>query len=98
MVAARIPSRARLQVRRGWPLRYKRNVTSQGKIVERTMPPHASSVRRARALMRETLTGAADSLVDDAELAVSEVVTNALVHAGTEVHVQARLDGERLRV
>jgi PAS domain S-box-containing protein len=62
------------------------------------MPPHASSVSQARALLREALTGAAETLVDNAQLAVSEVVTNALVHAGTEVHVQARVDDEGLRV
>lgn len=62
------------------------------------MPPHASSVSQARALLREALGDAAESLVECAQLAVSEVVTNALVHAGTEVHVQVRLDGAGLRV
>ena len=62
------------------------------------MPPHASSVSKARALLREALAGATDTLLDSAQLAVSEVVTNALVHAGTEVHVQARVDSEGLRV
>lgn len=62
------------------------------------MPPHASSVSRARALLRQALSGVADGMVDSAQLAVSEVVTNALVHAGTEVHLRARLDEKRLRV
>lgn len=62
------------------------------------MPPHASSVSHARALLRAALTGAAVTLLDNAQLAVSEVVTNALVHAGTEVRLQAWLDSDGLRV
>jgi PAS domain S-box-containing protein len=62
------------------------------------MPPHASSVSQARALLREALADAAESIVDCAQLAVSEVVTNALVHAGTEVHVQVRVDENGVRV
>ena len=74
-------------------------MASTGVLVEQTLPPHASSVSRARALLREALTAAAaDALVDDAQLALSEVVTNALVHAGTEVLLRAGLDAAGLRV
>jgi serine phosphatase RsbU (regulator of sigma subunit)/anti-sigma regulatory factor (Ser/Thr protein kinase) len=43
----------------------------------------------------EHLTG---RLADDAVLVVSELVTNAVVHAGTEVDVECRLDGAALVV
>lgn len=62
------------------------------------MPPHASIVSHARALLRDALAGATETLLDNAQLAVSEVVTNALVHAGTEVRLQARFDSSGLRV
>ncbi|MGI9156842.1 MAG: ATP-binding protein [Marmoricola sp.] len=53
-----------------------------------TLPPLPESVRDARAFVRAALAGVArDRLVADAQLAISEVVTNAVVHAGTDVHV-----------
>jgi PAS domain S-box-containing protein len=39
-----------------------------------------------------------DDLIETAVLLVSEVVTNALLHAGTSIDVAARLDDEGLRV
>ena len=67
--------------------------------VQRTLPPHASSVGEARRLVRAELieTGRED-LIDAAELLVSEVVTNALVHAGTPIEVTAQVGGTGLRV
>jgi PAS domain S-box-containing protein len=67
--------------------------------VQRRLPPHASSVGEARRLVRTELieTGRED-LVDAAELLVSELVTNALVHAGTTIEVTARVTETGLRV
>ena len=69
--------------------------------LERTLPPSPASAGEARRLLREVLseTGAGD-WVDNAQVAVSELVTNALVHAGTPIrlHVQARRDGLRVEV
>ena len=49
--------------------------------------------------MRDELSLAGrEDLVDTAELLVSEVVTNALVHAGTPIDVTARVDESGLRV
>ena len=42
--------------------------------------------------------GVADDLVETAQLCVSELVTNAVIHAGTPARVTARLDDERLLV
>jgi PAS domain S-box-containing protein len=68
-------------------------------VLERSLPPHASSVAEARALVRQALeAAAAEQWADDAQLAVSEVVTNALVHAGTELHLSARISDSGVRV
>ncbi|MFF0728162.1 SpoIIE family protein phosphatase [Streptomyces sp. NPDC004134] len=50
--------------------------------------PAAATARR---FVRELLAGRAGPEVDDAELLTSELVTNAVVHAGTEVRVRCRL-------
>ena len=42
--------------------------------------------------------GVADDLVETAQLCLSELVTNAVIHAGTPARVTARLDDERLLV
>jgi serine phosphatase RsbU (regulator of sigma subunit)/anti-sigma regulatory factor (Ser/Thr protein kinase) len=42
--------------------------------------------------------GVTDDLVETAQLCVSELVTNAVIHAGTPARVTARLDDERLLV
>ncbi len=52
------------------------------------LPPRSSSVGEARRMVRRSLTRAGrHDLVETAELLVSEVVTNALVHAGTPIDV-----------
>ena len=64
-----------------------------------TLPAHATSAARARSLVRDALAaGDAPDLLDTAQLAVSEVITNALVHAGTLIELRIRLDPARLRV
>ena len=54
--------------------------------------PQASSVGEARELVRELLAHAGrEELLDNAMLLVSELVTNALLHAGTSIEVSAQL-------
>jgi PAS domain S-box-containing protein len=54
----------------------------------RRFPPRPSSVREARRMVRDSLVVARrEDLVETAELLVSEIVTNALVHAGTSIDV-----------
>ena len=49
--------------------------------------------------MRQVLSGTdAQDVADAAQLAVSEVITNALVHAGTAIDLRVRLEGSLLRV
>lgn len=65
----------------------------------RRLSPHPSSAAQGRRLVRDVLAAAGrDDLADVAELLVSEVVTNALVHAGTPVEVRARVGERGLRV
>lgn len=63
------------------------------------LPAHPSSVGRARRLLRSELLGTAlEPLTETAELVVSEVVTNAIVHTGTGIELAALLDHTGLRV
>ncbi|WP_374984085.1 SpoIIE family protein phosphatase [Streptomyces fradiae] len=69
----------------------------------RRFPPGPQSAARARRFVRaalaEAVPGAAPGLLDAAELLTGELVTNAVLHAGTEVAVSAaRAGGGRMRV
>ncbi len=67
--------------------------------VERRLPAHPASVGQARSLVRDLLIEAErPELVESAVLLVSEIVTNALLHAGTPIHVSAWLEGRALSV
>lgn len=64
-----------------------------------TLPPQPASVAEARQLVRGLLIGSGrEDLLDTAVLLVSELVTNALLHAATDIGVSATLDGEGLHV
>ena len=63
-----------------------------------SLPASAASASRARALVREVVAQEGADLLDTAQLAVSEVVTNALVHAGTEIRLRIMLGPTGLRV
>lgn len=67
--------------------------------LERRLPPVPTSVGTARRLIEELLVQHERvDLVDTATLLVSEVVTNALLHAGTHIEVVADLDDDGLLV
>lgn len=71
----------------------------RGRAHSRHLQAHPSSVSAARRIVRDTLTEAErDDLIEAAQLLVSEVVTNALVHAGTEIDFRASIDTDGLRV
>jgi PAS domain S-box-containing protein len=62
------------------------------------LPPRPSSVGQARRLVRRALVRAGrEELADTAELLVSELVTNALVHAGTPIDVALTVHDRGLR-
>jgi PAS domain S-box-containing protein len=67
--------------------------------VDRVLPPEATSAREARRLLRDALADVEhDDAVESAEVAVSEIVTNALVHAGTPMQLRILLGRPGLRV
>ena len=61
------------------------------------LPPTPESVPEARAFVRETLRATSVD-VDTAMLLVSEVTTNAVLHARTSVTVQVQVTGDVVRV
>lgn len=63
------------------------------------LPPDATSASRARRLLRAALEGnETEEILDAAQLAISEIVTNALVHAGTPMRLRILLADRRVRV
>ena len=65
----------------------------------RTFAADERSVAKARAFAREMLeTWDAGDLADSVVLLVSELVTNAIVHAGTTARLELRLDPQSVRV
>jgi serine phosphatase RsbU (regulator of sigma subunit)/anti-sigma regulatory factor (Ser/Thr protein kinase) len=74
----------------------------QGHIAAAGFDPEPSAVATARCFVRDTLVswglaGRAD-LVTDAVLLASELVTNAIVHAGTAVELTCRLNGATVEI
>jgi anti-sigma regulatory factor (Ser/Thr protein kinase) len=67
--------------------------------VDQMLPALPSSAGEARRLLRDALPGAAsEEAVDAAALALSEIVTNALVHAGTPMRLRVILAPSAVRV
>lgn len=64
----------------------------------RRFPQRPESVAEARRFVRAAVDDVAPDLVDTAELLVSELVTNALLHARTDVDVSARVEDNAVRV
>jgi anti-sigma regulatory factor (Ser/Thr protein kinase) len=63
------------------------------------LPGHRRDVQRARTVSRRFLGGRVrTSVCEEVVLLVSELVTNAVVHARTEVRLRLRLDRDVLRV
>ncbi len=66
---------------------------------QRQFPPEGQSVARARRFVRQSLEeSGADDLADETVLATSELVTNAVVHAGTPVRVALDVDARGVRL
>jgi len=64
-----------------------------------SLPPEPASARACRRFLVATLEGwEADQFADEAVLLLSELVTNAVVHAGTEIQVTITLERDVLRV
>ena len=68
-------------------------------VVQAPLPPVAQSARAARDLVARTcLDWGCSSTVGTATLVVSELVTNAMLHAGTDLTVSVARCGPRLRI
>jgi anti-sigma regulatory factor (Ser/Thr protein kinase) len=63
-----------------------------------TLPPDTLSPRRARRFVAETLTGATPTVSEVISLLVSEMVTNAVLHARTDVRVSIERGADVIRV
>jgi PAS domain S-box-containing protein len=69
------------------------------KSFEVRLPPQPSSVAAARGHVRDLLKGSErQDLAEPAVLLVSEIVTNALLHAGTEIDLKASVEAAGIRV
>ncbi|MEU7046895.1 SpoIIE family protein phosphatase [Streptomyces eurythermus] len=64
------------------------NSSSPSGVLSRCFPPETRSAPLARRFVRSALRGVAPEVVDTAELLTSELVTNAVLHARTEVEVR----------
>jgi PAS domain S-box-containing protein len=65
----------------------------------RTLPPDLASAGESRRLLREVLTdGERQDWLDAGELAITEIVTNAALHAHTDIDVVVALHDDRLEV
>ena len=63
------------------------------------LEPVPQSAPRARAVVRDALAGSsAEAVLDLAELCVSELVTNAVLHAGTQLRLEVSIDVDRVRL
>nr|WP_246315278.1 SpoIIE family protein phosphatase [Kineococcus aurantiacus] len=63
------------------------------------LPPDIRAVATAREFLRDRLTAwSTDELLDEAELVLSELVTNALVHTGGGAGLTLRFDGAERRL
>ena len=68
-------------------------------IARHMFPPHPTSARAARQFVAGELAGrSSDEARDTACLLTSELVTNAVIHARTDVEVSVRRSNGRLRI
>src|ERR1035438_8078970 len=96
-----------VSIRAAWPESPRGHVEGSSDLVaSAAYQPEPAAVAAARRFVRETLQSwllaeqapEGSGLVDDAVLLTSELVTNAVVHAGTPVHVTCKLADGGLEV
>ncbi|MEA2567684.1 MAG: hypothetical protein QOD49_2861 [Actinomycetota bacterium] len=64
-----------------------------------TLSPDAESAAAARDFVTETLVAwGAERVLEAATLLTSELVTNAVLYAGSEIHLVVRQSGKRIRI
>ena len=67
-------------------------------VVSAELPANAASVRSARALVLDALGDDGEDLLFSLELLISEVVSNAIVHAASAPRIEAQLGPDTVRV
>ncbi|MEV5548772.1 SpoIIE family protein phosphatase [Streptomyces sp. NPDC052309] len=72
--------------------------TSPPRTPSRRLSPAPENVATARRFVRSALDGVTPDVVDTAELLAGELVTNAVIHARTEIEVSAWAVGGRVHV
>jgi PAS domain S-box-containing protein len=98
IAAQHIPQGAGSGARSGSDQRFKgrRVITARAAA---TFEPVGRSVATARAFVRDTLQGwGLSDIIDDSVVLTSELVTNAVVHAGTAAEVVCLRDGDVVRI
>ncbi|MFH8349156.1 SpoIIE family protein phosphatase [Streptomyces sp. NPDC018045] len=73
------------------------HISQPGAAATQGFPPRPESVGQARRFVRTALADGAPDAVETAELLVSELVTNVVLHARTEAEVTVRLVGHQGR-
>ncbi len=77
----------------------QRTINQESQQTAATLPPLGSSPSTARRIVESLVRERGlDEFLDEALLLVTELVTNAVVHAGTEIDVSLEVSGTRLRV
>ena len=93
-VEKRVPAR---HLARADPRRRRLTETAL-EVVRADLPADVTSVRSARTLVREAIGDDGDDLLFALELLVSELVTNAVVHASAAPRIEAQLGPDTVRV
>lgn len=78
----------------------RRDVGIHGYVPRTTLPPAPASAGAGRRFVADVLwqRGFSTDVIDDAMLLTSEVVTNAVVHAGTDVDLVVLVDAAMARI
>ena len=68
--------------------------------VTRAFPAHPAAVRDVRRFVHQTLdaAGVEPTIVDDAVLMTSEIITNAVLHASTPAELRLSVGDQRIRI
>jgi two-component sensor histidine kinase len=67
-------------------------------VVSVDLPPHPTSATRARKLAREHLATCPPDVVDVVALLVTELASNAVLHARTDFHLWVEIRTDRVRI
>jgi two-component sensor histidine kinase len=67
-------------------------------VVTVDLPPHPSSATRARRIAREQVAACPVEVVETVALLVTELVSNAVLHARTDLRLEIEIEHDRVRL